>query len=609
MPKKICFFISIFLFLVSSFPSFAYDTWLKETDTIFCKEIYNCLDGGYIFGGRKTDEIGKRYFLLTKTDSSGNPLWAKSYIGEKNLNPSSFKKDLNGHYYMLGYTEASDGDQLNILILKLDESGNIIWQKRYFTGGEDYCWDGIILSDKILVCSVNRYLNSFVILVINQNDGEIVWQKNYAGSFGSPITIGGGEGGEFYISLLGENDGTHTSLLIKIDSNGDIMWQKLFRSDSEMWITDIKEKEGNVFLAYRKQGGNASRSLGILQMDRDGTILRKRIFSPPSVFTGFPKLKFLSGDEMLILSQNSEDNSNWNSWIFKLDSAWQPVWERTFSIENNDNIQNLIESTDGGYVGVGYISIIQNFTSIGGFFFKLNSEGSFDFYCPLENEIVSSVTENFDVQVADKDYYISGDYNLVALETTISPENSNITLSDLCSPSCPTITISPSTLPSGKSGESYSVQLSAEGGSSPYKFSLFSGKLPDGLTLSGNGVISGTPTEGGDFNFTVSVADSQNCGAKVDYILHIEIVSPTISQVSKLSNPFRLKIKGSNFHQDLKVYIGDDQNSWSNVKYKSSSEIVLKGGTSLKSKFPKGVLVKIKIVNGDGGVATFTFTR
>jgi hypothetical protein len=609
MWKK-TFFISIFLFLVSSFPSFAYDTWLKETDTIFCKEIYNCLDGGYIFGGRKTDEIGKRYFVLTKTDPSGNPLWAKSYIGEKNINPSSFKKDLNGHYYMLGYTEASDGDQLNILILKLDESGNIIWQKRYFTDGDDYCGDGIILHDKILLYSLNPSdINSFVIFTINLADGEIIWQKKYLGSFSRVVTIGGGESDEFYISFLGEKDRSHISLVVKIDSNGDIMWQKVFRSDSEMWITDIKEKDGNVFLTYRKQGGNVSRSVGILEMDRDGTILRKRIFSPPSVFTGLPKLKFLSGDEMLILSQNSEDNSNWNSWIFKLDSAWQPVWERTFSIENNDNIQNLIESTDGGYVGVGYISIIQNFTSIGGFFFKLNSGGSFDFYCPLENEIVSSVTENFDVQVADKDYYISGDYNLVALETTISPENSNITLSDLCSPSCPTITISPSTLPSGKSGESYSVQLSAEGGSSPYKFSLFSGKLPDGLTLSGNGVISGTPTEGGDFNFTVSVADSQNCGAKVDYILHIEIVSPTISQVSKLSNPFRLKIKGSNFHQDLKVYIGDDQNSWSNVKYKSSSEIVLKGGTSLKSKFPKGVLVKIKIVNGDGGVATFTFTR
>ncbi|NMB98807.1 MAG: hypothetical protein GYA35_00830, partial [Thermoanaerobaculaceae bacterium] len=57
------------------------------------------------------------------------------------------------------------------------------------------------------------------------------------------------------------------------------------------------------------------------------------------------------------------------------------------------------------------------------------------------------------------------------------------------------------------------------------------------------------------------------------------------------------------------VYIGRDENPWTNVKFKSSSQIVLKGGSALKAKFPKGVPVEIKIVNGDGGEATFTYTR
>ena len=82
-----------------------------------------------------------------------------------------------------------------------------------------------------------------------------------------------------------------------------------------------------------------------------------------------------------------------------------------------------------------------------------------------------------------------------------------------------------------------------------------------------------------------------------------------ISNVSKQGSPFRLIISGSKFQSDAMVYIGDDQNPWTNMKYKSASQILLKGGTGLKNLFPKGVPVKIKVVNGDGGSAGYTYTR
>lgn len=57
-------------------------------------------------------------------------------------------------------------------------------------------------------------------------------------------------------------------------------------------------------------------------------------------------------------------------------------------------------------------------------------------------------------------------------------------------------------------GQSYSVQLTAtdDSGSAP-TYALNSGTLPTGLTLSSSGLISGTPSAAGDFNFTVSATD------------------------------------------------------------------------------------------------------
>jgi hypothetical protein len=53
----------------------------------------------------------------------------------------------------------------------------------------------------------------------------------------------------------------------------------------------------------------------------------------------------------------------------------------------------------------------------------------------------------------------------------------------------------------------YSTTLVATGGNPPYKWSLFSGRLPAGLHLRSNGVISGRPKVTGVFAFTVRVVD------------------------------------------------------------------------------------------------------
>ena len=70
------------------------------------------------------------------------------------------------------------------------------------------------------------------------------------------------------------------------------------------------------------------------------------------------------------------------------------------------------------------------------------------------------------------------------------------------------VTISPATVPNGAIATAYSQTLTASGGVGPYSFSVSAGALPAGLTLSSGGVLSGTPTAGGSFNFTVTATDS-----------------------------------------------------------------------------------------------------
>ena len=75
------------------------------------------------------------------------------------------------------------------------------------------------------------------------------------------------------------------------------------------------------------------------------------------------------------------------------------------------------------------------------------------------------------------------------------------------------VSITPPTLPGGQVSIPYSATLTATGGVLPYTWSVSSGSLPAGLTLTGNAdntaTISGTPTTLGTSTFTIQVADAE----------------------------------------------------------------------------------------------------
>jgi len=72
----------------------------------------------------------------------------------------------------------------------------------------------------------------------------------------------------------------------------------------------------------------------------------------------------------------------------------------------------------------------------------------------------------------------------------------------------PTLSLQPGLLPNATFGEAYSTSFTAGGGSSPYSYQVTAGALPAGLNLSLAGLLSGTPTVQGPFNFTVTTTDS-----------------------------------------------------------------------------------------------------
>src|SRR5207249_4226610 len=88
---------------------------------------------------------------------------------------------------------------------------------------------------------------------------------------------------------------------------------------------------------------------------------------------------------------------------------------------------------------------------------------------------------------------------------------------------CPTITLLPAALPGAFTGLAYEQAISASGSTGPYTYQVTT--LPPGLAravVNGALVISGTPTQNGDFAFTVTAKDSGgNCTGSRTYTLGV----------------------------------------------------------------------------------------
>ena len=102
----------------------------------------------------------------------------------------------------------------------------------------------------------------------------------------------------------------------------------------------------------------------------------------------------------------------------------------------------------------------------------------------------------------------------------------------------PTITLSPSLLPSGLVGTTYpSTTFSASGGTPSYTYSIISGALPTGLSLSAAGTLFGIPTVAGSYSFSVQVRDLISNTNAFGYTIAITLPVVQQSQTIMFNNP------------------------------------------------------------------------
>jgi hypothetical protein len=143
-----------------------------------------------------------------------------------------------------------------------------------------------------------------------------------------------------------------------------------------------------------------------------------------------------------------------------------------------------------------------------------------------------------------------------------------------------TLSIGNTNFPPATVGQSYNVALQASGGVAPYTWA-FTGQLPPGITFATTGVLLGTPTSGGTYNFTVIVTDSRQGSAS--RAVSLNVLGGSRLAVTTTALPSGTV--GQNYSQSLTATGGTPPYTWA-IGQGFPAGLTLDGTTGILSGTP-----------------------
>lgn len=346
--------VVLLLCLILPSISFAQVTWEKTfggTGWDIGFFIYKTLDQCYIIGG----ESGGDVYLL-KIDESGNVLWERNFGKEVYECGQAITKTLDGKFIIVGNTNYEEETIVeDAYVIKVDTSGDLIWEKRFGGKGCEQVFSVQQTSDSgCIICGgTTSFSEDFNIYVLRlDKDGEIIWEK----SFGSEDE----EIGRAILSIDNDNfillayrgpEESRDIYLLGIDKDGNILWEKIIDiNDSVSPLSMDKTSDGGyVISGYNGILGENNR-LYVAKIDREGNLMWDATFEGGIANC----IKETVDNNYIVVGRiYTSEGSSTDVCLLKLYPSGNLIWEKTYGGNDDDGGISIELVPEGGYIIVG----------------------------------------------------------------------------------------------------------------------------------------------------------------------------------------------------------------------------------------------------------------
>jgi len=291
-----------------------------------------------------------------------NAQWARTYGGIDFDRAFFIQQTSDGGYVAAGYTASGGAGISDFWVLKLSLAGVIEWQHAYGGSGDDVAYSVQETSDGGYVVAGYTYSfgageSDYWILKLT-SEGDVEWQYTYGGigdetAYAIQETSDGGYIVAGYTHFFGAS--TSDTWILKLTSEGDIEWQHIYGGTGDDVAYSVQEtSEGGYIVAGSTQYlGDQDHDFWVLKLTSTGFFEWQRIYG------GY-------GDDVAYFIQETRDEgyvvagdtdsfgvNESELWVLKLTSIGNIEWERIYGGSDNDYLNCIQETSDGGYVVTG----------------------------------------------------------------------------------------------------------------------------------------------------------------------------------------------------------------------------------------------------------------
>jgi hypothetical protein len=323
--------------------------------------------GDFYFGGYKDDVgVGAPNAWLLSTDLDGNILVDKAWTDDV-LVGAEIKKLVVGDVFYAGGIVGNLDSGYDLFVMALSSDGDILWQKQLQDEGDEILGDMILTADgSLLLVGVNRPEGEYVgegWVVKMDTSGNVIWQKSF-GSRGVDYLRaaidrpGGGYVVAGEVGIPGSND-FYQGWIMALNTDGSLIWQKAFLISNSDGINALVNVGNQILglgsalqLAYFR--GDA----WILRVDSNGNYLSSHLIGD---FDGLQHDEFVDG----IITQGGDLVTLGNTvsigggvseqiWAALIDRRGQVKGVRHYGGGNVDTATELLYLGADGFVFTGW---------------------------------------------------------------------------------------------------------------------------------------------------------------------------------------------------------------------------------------------------------------
>ena len=394
--------------------------------------IQQTIDGGYIVAGYSHSfGAGNRDFWVLKLDERGVVYWQNTYGGSKFDYARSIQQTTDGGYIVAGYTYSFD----DIWVLKLESNGDVSWQKTY-GGCYAYYIKQTIDGGYIVAGYTETYgVKGDLLLLKLESNGDVSWQKIYGWgatddyAYSIQQTSDGGYIVAGY-TIRPESDGGREIWVLKLESNGDVSWQKTYGGSVAERGSFIQQTidGGYIVAGYTHSFGAGTGDFWVLKLDSNGNISWQKTYGGSDRDEAYSIQQTSDGGYIVGGYTESFGAGGKDAWVLKLDSSGDVSWQKTYGGSNDDEAYSIQQTSDDGYIIGGYT---ESFGAGGedAWVLKLDSNGDI----PDCDIIGSSSATVYDTSVSGQDItaHIYLTHHAI-IDTSITPQDTSANISAVC---------------------------------------------------------------------------------------------------------------------------------------------------------------------------------